>query len=71
MTEYEYHIYVKDRCLYHCLPENEFKEKWEMLHHMVGLMKTDYVEDDLSYVRVESSTGHESGDGEPDGSPSF
>ena len=52
MTEYEYHIYVKDRCLYHCLPENEFKEKWEMLHHMVGLMKTDYVEGDLSYSQV-------------------
>ena len=52
MTEYEYHIYAKDRCLYHCLPEGEFKEKWEMLHHMVGLMKTDYSESDLSYTRV-------------------
>ena len=52
MPEYEYHIYAKGRCLYHCLPEEEFKEKWEMLNHMVGLMKTEYEEADLSYTQL-------------------
>ena len=45
-----YHIYAKDRCLYNCLSEEEFKEKWSELKAMVGLMKTDYTEDDLSFV---------------------
>ena len=71
IPEYEYHIYAKNTCLYHCLKEGDFKEKWEEINHMVGLMKTDYVEDDLSYIKVEASDGHEGGFGEPDGSPSF
>ena len=71
IPEYEYHIYAKDVCLYNCLKEEEFKDRWKEINVLVGLIKTDYVEDDLSYVRVESSTVHESGDGEPDGSPSF
>ncbi len=45
-----YHIYAKDRCLYPCIPEAEFEAKWTELKAMVGLMKTDYTEDDLSFV---------------------
>lgn len=66
--EFEYHIYAKDRCLYHCLKENEFKEKWEEINVLVGLIKTDYVEDDLSYVRVEASYGNST---DPLNEPSF
>ena len=54
--EYEYHIYAKDNCLYHSLKENEFKEKWEEIKAMVGLMKTDYTEEDLSYIKLESTS---------------
>ena len=46
-----YHIYAKDRCLYNCLKEEEFNIKWAELKAMVGLMKTDYTEDDLNFVK--------------------
>ena len=46
-----YHIYAKDRCLYNCLKEEEFNIKWEQLNAMVGLMKTDYTESDLAFVK--------------------
>ena len=45
-----YHIYAKDVCLYNCLKEEDFEVKWAELKAMVGLMKTDYTVDDLSYV---------------------
>jgi len=38
MSEKVYHIYAKDRCLYHNLEREDFEEKWEMLHNMVELM---------------------------------
>ena len=44
-----YHIYAKGNCIYPCLREEEFKVKWAELKGMVGLMKTDYIEDDLSF----------------------
>ena len=46
-----YHIYAKDRCLYNCLKEEEFEIKWAELKAMVGLMKTDYTESDLAFVK--------------------
>jgi len=46
-----YHIYAKDRCLYNCLREDEFQVKWAELKAMVGLMKTEYAESDLAFVR--------------------
>tara|TARA_B100000029_G_scaffold429869_1_gene440478 strand:- start:75 stop:293 length:219 start_codon:yes stop_codon:yes gene_type:complete len=52
-----YHIYAKDVCLYPCLKEEEFEVKWAELKAMVGLMKTDYREEDLTYVRCPSDIG--------------
>ena len=54
-----YHIYAKDVCLYNCLKEKEFEVKWAELKAMVGLMKTDYTEDDLTFVKcpAENSGG--------------
>ena len=46
-----YHIYAKDRCLYPCLDEKEFNVKWAELKAMVGLMRTDYTEEDLVFVK--------------------
>jgi uncharacterized protein YpmS len=52
MTEKVYHIYAKNECLYHSLREDEFRRTWEQLNNMVGLMKTDYSKDDLSYEEL-------------------
>ena len=52
-----YHIYAKDRCLYNCLRESEFKEVWSNLTNMVGLMKTDYALEDLSYEKLPAGIG--------------
>lgn len=47
-----YHVYAKDKCLYHSLNEDQFNEIWKNLKGMVGLMKTEYTEDDLSYEEL-------------------
>ena len=47
-----YHIYAKDRCLFSSLKEEEFKDTWKQLNSMVGLMKTDYTAEDLSYEEL-------------------
>jgi len=47
-----YHIYAKDRCIFHSLKEDEFARTWDQLNNMVGLMKTDYMVEDLSYEEV-------------------
>jgi hypothetical protein len=44
-----YHIYAKDKCLYHSLKEEEFNQIWSTLKNMVGLMKTDYTLEDLKF----------------------
>ena len=44
-----YHIYAKDRCLFHSIKEEEFITTWNTLNNLVGLMKTDYNIEDLSY----------------------
>lgn len=52
-----YHIYAKDRCLYHSLNAEDFKSIWNDLNKMVGIMKTDYNEDDLSYEELIMNKG--------------
>jgi hypothetical protein len=47
-----YHIYAKDRCLFHSIKEDEFEITWNTLKNMVGIMKTDYEIDDLSYEEL-------------------
>lgn len=47
-----YHIYAKDKCLYHSLNEEEFNSIWSDLRRMVGIMKTEYSENDLSYEEL-------------------
>ena len=44
-----YHIYAKEECIYNNLTESQFNQTWETLRGMVGLMKTDYTEEDISY----------------------
>tara|TARA_B100000287_G_scaffold425643_1_gene472284 strand:+ start:105 stop:326 length:222 start_codon:yes stop_codon:yes gene_type:complete len=68
-----YHIYAKDRCLYNTLTESEFEIKWAELKAMVGLMKTDYTEDDLSYEKLPPGMGggYTQYGKEPDGGDSY
>jgi len=47
-----YHIYAKEECLYNNLSEVQFNKTWNALNGMVGLMKTDYTFEDLSYEEV-------------------
>jgi len=50
-----FHIYAKDRCLFHNIKEEEFRVTWNTLKGIVGLMQTDYTLEDLSYEEVERS----------------
>jgi len=47
-----YHIYAKERCLFHSIKEEEFEITWNTLKNMVGLMKTDYTVDDLTFIEL-------------------
>lgn len=61
MQEFEditYHIYAKDRCLYHSLNEEEFEEKWQLLNVMIELISSDYNKDDLSYTKLSGKVGY-------------
>ncbi len=51
MKEYEkiYHIYAKNRCVYHSLSEEKFSETWEMLHRMIDILDADISKEDLQY----------------------
>jgi len=47
-----FHIYAKDRCIMHSIKEEEFDITWKTLKNMVGLMKTDYKPEDLTYEEL-------------------
>ena len=53
-----YHIYLKERCIYCNLPQEDFEEKWQMLNVMIDLISKDYTEDDLSYERLAPKVGY-------------
>ena len=52
MEETVYHIYAKDKCLYNCLKEKEFKKVWNDLTALVEMKKTDYTLEDLSFEKL-------------------
>ena len=52
MEEKVYHIYAKDKCIYHSLSESKFSEVWEMLHRMVELLDLNISKEDLQYEEV-------------------
>lgn len=47
-----YHIYIKDRCVYHSLSEEDFKDKWDTLKNLIELLTTDYSKTDISYEEL-------------------
>jgi len=52
MTEKVYHIYAKNRCIYHSLSEEKFSEIWDMLHRMVDLLGRNVSKKDLTYEEL-------------------
>jgi hypothetical protein len=54
MENYEkiYHIYAKDKCIYHSLSESKFSEVWDMLHKMVDLLGANISKEDLQYEEL-------------------
>jgi hypothetical protein len=52
MIEKIYHIYARKKCLFHSLKEEEFHTTWNTLKTMIGVMRTDYNLDDLSYEEL-------------------
>jgi hypothetical protein len=46
-----YHIYAKDRCIYHSLNKEEFDNVWETLSRLVEIY-TEVNPDDLQYEEV-------------------
>ena len=68
-----YHIYAKKECLYNNLSTEEFNHTWETLKGMVGLMKTDYTFEDLSYEEIDRPLGYGGTDSstEPAGDDSY
>lgn len=50
-----YHIYLKDKCVVPMIGERDFEHTWMSLRAMVGLMKTEYQEEDLSYEVVRTT----------------
>ena len=68
-----YHIYAKEECLYNNLSKEEFNRTWETLKGMVGLMKTDYELEDLSYEECNRAFGYGGTDNtvEPHGEDSY
>ena len=57
MESTSYHIYARERVLYCNLNEEDFEEKWQLLHVMVGLLKTEYTEEDLSFIKLGPKCG--------------
>jgi hypothetical protein len=47
-----YHIYAKDKCLFHSIKEEDFYITWNTLKNMVGLLETNYSLNDLSYEEL-------------------
>ena len=57
MEDVSYHIYARDKVLYCNLNKEDFEEKWQLLNVMVGLLSTEYTEDDLSYIKLGPKCG--------------
>lgn len=48
-----FHIYAKDKCLYHSLSQTEFENIWKMMNNLLNVLDTrDLKKEDLSYEEV-------------------
>jgi len=51
MTENKYHIYLKDKCIYHSLSQEQFDNTWKMINEFLTVTD-DTKKEDLSYEEV-------------------
>jgi hypothetical protein len=51
-TEKIYHIYAKDKCLFHSLKEEEFRITWSTLKRLIDILDTRYAGDDLTFEEL-------------------
>ncbi len=51
-TEKLYHIYAKNKCLFHSLKEEEFEVTWSTLQKLIDILDTRYAGDDLTYEEL-------------------
>ena len=58
-SENFYHIYLKDECVYSYLDQDKFNSTYDTMRAMVGMMRTDYSEDDITYEVVQTLPGSE------------
>ena len=54
MTETLYHIYLKNKCIYHSLNEDEFNLTWKMISEFLSITD-DSKKNDLSFEQVTRS----------------
>lgn len=47
-----YHIYLKNKCVYHSLPEEEFQKNWNTLKYLAEFLGGNYSVNDLSYEEL-------------------
>ena len=47
-----YHIYAKNKCVYHNLSEEKFSETWEMLQRMIEFLDMNVQKEDLQYEEI-------------------
>jgi len=47
-----YHIYAKNRCIFHSLKEEEFKNTWKNLQNLIEILNTEYDGNDLTYEEL-------------------
>jgi hypothetical protein len=47
-----YHIYAKNKCVYHSIKEEEFPLIWSTLKNFVSIANTEYNVSDLSYEEL-------------------
>jgi|LauGreDrversion4_2_1035121.scaffolds.fasta_scaffold42108_9 hypothetical protein len=55
MKDKLYHIYAKQKCLYHSLSKEEFENTWRMIHNFLSVIDSESVsvkKEDLSYEEV-------------------
>jgi hypothetical protein len=51
MTETFYHIYLKEKCIYHSLTEDEFNSTWKVISDFLSIVD-EHKKTQLSYEKV-------------------
>lgn len=47
-----YSIYVKNKCLFSQISEDEFEMTWKTLNNLISVLDTDYKKEDLFFEKI-------------------